>query len=49
VVWGVQVRDGVLGGGVMVVSHRCSVGLQVDTARVPSSQRVCRRFKVFSS
>ena len=37
------------GLAVMVVSHRPSVGLQVDTAREPSSHRVCQRPRVFSS
>jgi hypothetical protein len=31
------------GGGVTVVSQRCNVELQIDTARVPSSHRVCDR------
>jgi hypothetical protein len=31
------------GLAVIVVCHRCSAALQVETTRVPSSQRVCRR------
>src|SRR5882724_3836024 len=42
----VQVRPG---GGVIVVSQRCNVGDQVDTARVPSLHKVCRRPIVLSS
>jgi hypothetical protein len=35
-------------GGVTVVCHRWIVELQVETALVPSLQRVCRRFTVGS-
>src|SRR2546430_1929220 len=37
------------GGGVTVVSQRCSVRFQVEVALVPSSHSVCRRPMVFSS
>ena len=37
------------GGGVTVLSQRSRIRFQVDVARVPSSQKVCQRFRVFSS